>query len=104
MMPSRICGRNWCGAPWAACKDVALPRWAWPINRMSMTCAKARRLRSATAGEAGACVTAYEPYKPEFQNGFKPSTLAAALDEARCAAAAGGHTALRNLEPQCWPS
>ena len=50
----------------------------------------------------GACVTAYEPYKPEFrQNGFQTvTTLAAALDNADALVLLVGHAALRNLEPQ----
>ncbi len=50
----------------------------------------------------GACVTAYEPYKPEFrQNGFQTvTTLAAALDNADALILLVGHAALRNLEPQ----
>lgn len=50
----------------------------------------------------GACVTAYEPYKPEFrQNGFQTvTTLAAALDNADALVLLVSHAALRNLEPQ----
>jgi UDP-N-acetyl-D-mannosaminuronic acid dehydrogenase len=52
--------------------------------------------------EAGAQVTAYEPYKPEFrQNAFETvTTLAAALNGADALLLLVGHSALRNLEPQ----
>ncbi len=52
--------------------------------------------------EAGAQVTAYEPYRPEFsQNGFKTvSTLSAALEHADVLVLMVAHTALRNLQPQ----
>jgi UDP-N-acetyl-D-mannosaminuronic acid dehydrogenase len=52
--------------------------------------------------EAGASVTAYEPYKPEFsQNGFKAvTTLSAALEHADVLVLMVAHTALRNLQPQ----
>lgn len=51
--------------------------------------------------EEGAAVTAYEPYKPDFQaSGFQTaSILAAALEEADVLLLLVGHTALRNLEP-----
>jgi UDP-N-acetyl-D-mannosaminuronic acid dehydrogenase len=51
--------------------------------------------------EEGAQVTAYEPYKPEYQSdGFDTaSILAAALDEADILLLLVAHTALRNLEP-----
>ncbi len=51
---------------------------------------------------AGARVTAYEPYKPEYhQNTFETvTTLAAALDGADLLLLLVGHSALRNLEPQ----
>jgi UDP-N-acetyl-D-mannosaminuronic acid dehydrogenase len=50
----------------------------------------------------GACVTAYEPYRPEYsQNGFETvTTLAAALDGAEVLLLLVGHSALRALEPQ----
>ena len=49
----------------------------------------------------GAFVTAYEPYKPDFQSkDFETtSTLAAAIHEAEILVLLAGHTALRNLEP-----
>jgi UDP-N-acetyl-D-mannosaminuronic acid dehydrogenase len=49
-----------------------------------------------------ACVTAYEPYKPDFrEDGFEnATTLAAALDGADALLLLVGHAALRNLEPQ----
>ncbi len=52
--------------------------------------------------KAGAQVTAYEPYKPDYhQNAFKTvTTLAAALGGADVLLLLVGHTALRNLEPQ----
>jgi UDP-N-acetyl-D-mannosaminuronic acid dehydrogenase len=52
--------------------------------------------------QAGAVVTAYEPYKPEFfQNGFKTvTTLSAALENADLLLLLVSHTALRNLQPQ----
>jgi UDP-N-acetyl-D-mannosaminuronic acid dehydrogenase len=52
--------------------------------------------------KAGAEVTAYEPYKPEFfQNGFKTvSTLSAALENADALLLLVSHSALRNLQPQ----
>jgi len=52
--------------------------------------------------EQGAHVTAYEPYKPEFnQNSFETvTTLAAALDGANVLLLLVGHSALRNLDPQ----
>lgn len=51
---------------------------------------------------AGARVTAYEPYKPEFtQNGFTTvTTLAAALEGAEALLLLVGHAALRSLEPE----
>jgi UDP-N-acetyl-D-mannosaminuronic acid dehydrogenase len=51
--------------------------------------------------QEGACVTAYEPYKPEYcQNGFRTvTTLAAALDGAQALVLLVSHTPLRNLEP-----
>jgi UDP-N-acetyl-D-mannosaminuronic acid dehydrogenase len=52
--------------------------------------------------EAGARVTAYEPYKPEFhQNAFATvTTLAEALEGADALLLLVGHAALRNLDPQ----
>ncbi len=52
--------------------------------------------------EAGARVTAYEPYKPEYhQNMFETATtLAAALDGADLLLLLVSHAALRNLEPE----
>lgn len=52
--------------------------------------------------EEGARVTAYEPYKPEYnQNQFETVTsLAAALDDADVLLLLVGHAALRNLDPQ----
>jgi UDP-N-acetyl-D-mannosaminuronic acid dehydrogenase len=49
----------------------------------------------------GACVTAYEPYKPEFsQNGFQTvSALASALKGAEALLLLVGHSALRELNP-----
>lgn len=51
---------------------------------------------------AGATVTAYEPYKPEFTNdGFATTpTLAGVMAEADALLLLVGHAALRNLEPQ----
>ncbi|MBE0696442.1 MAG: nucleotide sugar dehydrogenase, partial [Anaerolineaceae bacterium] len=51
---------------------------------------------------AGADVTAYEPYKPEFfQNGLKTvTTLSAALENADVLLLLVSHSALRNLQPQ----
>jgi UDP-N-acetyl-D-mannosaminuronic acid dehydrogenase len=48
-----------------------------------------------------ACVTAYEPYKPDFrEDGFETATtLAAALDGADALLLLVAHSALRNLEP-----
>lgn len=52
--------------------------------------------------EAGARVTAYEPYKPEYhQNAFETvSTLAAALNQADVLLLLVGHSALRALQPE----
>jgi UDP-N-acetyl-D-mannosaminuronic acid dehydrogenase len=52
--------------------------------------------------KAGADLTAYEPYKPEFsQDGFKTvATLAAALEGAEALVLLVSHSALRNLQPQ----
>jgi UDP-N-acetyl-D-mannosaminuronic acid dehydrogenase len=49
----------------------------------------------------GACVTAYEPYKPEYQHPeFETSsTLAAAVHEANVLLLLSAHTAVRSLEP-----
>ncbi len=50
---------------------------------------------------AGASVTAYEPYKPDFASSdfATTSTLAAAVHDAEVLLLLAGHTALRNLEP-----
>lgn len=49
----------------------------------------------------GACVTAYEPYKPDYKNDEfdTANTLAAVLQEAEVLVLLAGHSALRNLEP-----
>jgi UDP-N-acetyl-D-mannosaminuronic acid dehydrogenase len=51
--------------------------------------------------QEGACVVAYEPYKPDFKSSdFETvNTLAAAIHEAEILLLLASHTALRNLEP-----
>ena len=101
---SRILWLSWCGARWATTWTAsASPRWAWPTSRMWTTCAKARPLKSATLlAQAGAVVSAYEPFKPEAVNRRACTTvptLAEAVEDADVLLLLVGHTQLRELDP-----